>query len=240
MWKPSADILAAANVITGLSDGTDFAISGFGPDISKEHMAAALANSLPVLGAIKDRYPGDYDGIVRGYHDSFVSGKTEAETTSLARAKVISIIRKLQPMADDDVLVDMGALYADQYSALGGKNPALCYRYASGDIAKSDLFDQVPAALVARENEISWRVVETARTRQAVPASVTTGLWKKLVTQLAAKGIGDRQINLLTSSKIDPTRYGEYCSMSVALHREIARLPQKEAAILMRSVLTDK
>jgi hypothetical protein len=240
MWKPPADVLAAARVITGRSDGTDFAISGFGTDLSKDHMAAILARSLPVLQAIRDKYPDEYDRIVSSYHDGVVRGQTETEITRIARARVDSIIRNLRPMADDGVLVDLGVLYADQYSALGAESPQLCYQYASGDIARFDFFDDVPRALVARENEINWRVVATAKRREPVPAPAVAELWKKLDTQLAAKGLSDSQINLLMSSKVDAARYGEYCALSVLLNREVARLPPKEAAILMRSLLADK
>jgi hypothetical protein len=240
MWKPSAEILSAANVITGLSDGTDFAISGFGPVAGKDQMAAVLVRRLPVLQSIKDRYPEVYAEIVSNYYGGFVIGKTEAEVTIATRTRFLSLIAKLRPMADDDVLADIGSLYADQIAALGMKSPALCYQYASGVTEKDNFSDQVPAPLLARENEIQKRVVETARTRQGVPAAVVTDLWKKVGMQLSTKGIGDAQFKLLTSSTIKAARYGEFCSVSVAFYREIARLPQQEAAILMRSILTNK
>ena len=98
----------------------------------------------------------------------------------------------------------------------------------------------MPACLVNRENEINRRVVETAKQRQDVSATVTSELWKKLGTQIAVKGVGDDQIKLLTGDLVDPSRYGEYCQASATFYREIARLPQREAGILMRSMLADK
>jgi hypothetical protein len=138
------------------------------------------------------------------------------------------------------VLVDIGALYADEYSALGVTSWALCYQYASGVTARSSFSEEIPASLVDRGNEINRRVVETAKTRQGVPTSVVTDLWKKVGARMSAKGFGDDKIKLLTGGSIDAARYGEYCSMSEALYREIVRFPQKEAGILMRSILTDK
>jgi hypothetical protein len=240
MWKPSAELLAAAHVVTGPSDATEFAISGFGGDVSRDHMADLLAGDLPLLQSLKDRFPKDYDEVVSTYYDNYVNGTTEAESTALTKVKILSIISTLRPLADDAVLVDLGSIYADEYQALGRKNPALCYQYASGVGAKDDFSTDLPAALVNRENEINRRVIETAKSRQDVPAAVLNDLWKKLSTQIGAKGLGNDQINLLTSDSIDASRYGEYCQVSATFYREIARLQQTEAGTIMRSLLSNK
>jgi hypothetical protein len=240
MWKPSTELMAAADVITGLSDGTDFALSGFGGDLSKDRMADMLARGLPLLQAIKDRFPKDYDEIIGTYYDDYIAGKTEAESIVGARAKVLLIISTLRPLADDAVLAELGAVYADQYLALGAKSPALCYKYASGVGAKDNVAADIPASLVDKENEVNRRVVETAKKRPDVPATVVSELWKKLGTQIAVKGIRNDQLNLLTNGSVDPLRYSEYCQASATFYREIARLPSREAGILMRSMLADK
>jgi hypothetical protein len=240
MWKPSAELLAAAHVITGPSDGTDFAISGFGGDVSKDRMADLLAGDLPLLQPLKDRFPKDYDDVVSTYYDNYVNGTTEAESTALTKAKILSILATLRPLADDAVLADLGSIYAEEYQALGAKSPALCYQYASGVGAKDDFSMDLPAALVNRENEINRRVVETAKGRQVVPAAVLNDLWKKLGTQIGAKGLVNDQINLLTSDSIDASRYAEYCQVSATFYREIARLQQAEAGTIMRSLLGNK
>lgn len=237
LWKPSADVMAAADVITSVSNGTEFAMSGFGADVSKAGMADILAGSLSLLRALKDRFPKDYDGIVSTYYDDYIAGKTDAEAVVDTNAKLISILSTLQPLADDDVLVDIGALLADQYVALGAKSPALCFGFASGT-DKRNFAEDLPAALVNRENEINRRVIETAKQRPDVSAAVTTDLWKKLGAQIATQGVGDGQLKLLASRSVDPSKHGEYCRASTAFYREIARLPPKDAGILMRSILT--
>ena len=128
-------------------------------------------------------------------------------------------------LADDAVLADLGAVYADQYLALGGKSPALCYQYASGVGAKDNFAAHMPASLLDRENEINRRVVETAKKRQDVPAAAISDLWKKFGTQIAVKGVGNDQLKLLISGSVDPSRYDEYCRASATFYREIARLP---------------
>ena len=240
MWKPPAEVMASANVITGLSNGKEFALSGFGADVSQDRLADMLATGLPLLRALKERFPKDYDGVISTYYGDYVAGQTEADAIVNARARLGSILSPLQSLADDAVLADMGAVFADQYVALGAKSSALCYKYASGAGASGNITDDLPGSLVDRENDIHRRVVETAKKREDVSAAVVSELWEKLGTQMAAKGVGDDQLKLLMSGSVDPSKYGEYCRTSTIFYREIARLPTKEAGIIMRSVLADK
>jgi hypothetical protein len=240
MWKPSVDILTAAHVITGLSDGTDFAISGLGANLSRDRVAVMMTKNAPILRAMQSRYPKDFDHIIDAYYDGYVNGETESEETNQSRAGIVSVIERLRATADDAVLVDIASLYADQFAALGAKNPAACYRYASGGTTSTSFDGDLPASLFAREGELSRRIVETAKPRDPAPDAVVVDLWKKVSAQLAAKGLGDDPFELLNSNAVNAGKYGEYCSLSVTFYRQIALLPPDEAGILMRSMLTTK
>jgi hypothetical protein len=240
MWKPAAEVMAAANVITGVSNGKEFALSGFGADVSQDRLADMIATGLPLLRSLKEKFPKEYDEVISTYYNDYVAGKTEADAIVNARAKLASILSPLQALADDTVLADMGAVFADQYAALGAKSPALCYKYASGVGADGNIAEDLPVSLVDRENEINRRVVETAKKRQEVSAAVVDDLWNKLGAQMAAKGVGDEELNLLMNGPVDPSKYGEFCRTSATFYREMARLPPMEAAILMRSLLALK
>ena len=122
---------------------------------------------------------------------------------------------------------------------LGAESPALCYQYASGVATKQDFSADLPSDLLARENDLNKRIIETARGRQDVSPEVVSDLWKKLSAQLDAKGIGLEQIKLLASDKIAAPRYAEYCAVSMTMYREIAKMPQREAAIIMRQMLAE-
>jgi hypothetical protein len=69
---------------------------------------------------------------------------------------------------------------------------------------------------------------------------VSDVLWKKIGAQLVAKGVAAEQLDLIGSTSVMPGRYTEYCTVAVLLYREISKLPQKEAGILMRQLLSDK
>jgi hypothetical protein len=198
-----------------------------------------LSKALPLMEPLKTRFPREYDSVVQAYYDSFESGKTEAESLAAGRAKLHVILKKLRPLADDAVLSDVGAVYADQYNALGSKSPALCYQYASGvgnTVAPSD----IPAALITKENDVNRRVVETATTRAVVSAAASETVWRKIGAGLVSKGIKNEQFGLLSAASIPAEKYGEYCVVAATLFTEISKLPQNEAGMIMRDILADK
>ena len=237
MWTPSADELTAAKVITGTSDGTQFAISGFGRNLTRDRLDALMMQGIPVLKTVKQRDPHDYEDLLTQYYAGYIDGKTEMEVETQGMASILALVRKQRSMADDAVTVEIGRLYADQYAALAAKDPSLCYRYASGGLDEASLANAFPAALTDKENELSTRVLETAKPRPESSESVLAELWKKVDARLSEKGFRDDQLSLLDGDPVDAARYGEYCSVLEASYREIAGLPANEAAILMRSLL---
>jgi hypothetical protein len=240
MWTPPAAELAAAKVITGISDGNQFAFSGLlGRNISRDRLDALMMQGIPLLKTIKEHAPRDYDDILTQYFAGYVEGRTEMEVETQGRASILSLVRKLEPMADDAVMAEISLLDADEYAAMGAKDPSLCYQYASGNFANIDLADVIPG-LIERENQLSQRVLETAKPRPDVPQAELAELWKKIDARLSEKGVSDDQLKLLDSGPGDATRYGEYCSVSEASYREIARLPANEAGMLMRSLLSNR
>jgi hypothetical protein len=165
MWTPSLDELRNAHVITNISNGSDFAASGFGAEVTKESMAANLTNALPMLQALKEKSPAQYNTVTDAYYENYMTGRTENEMISAARGALIPIIQSYRPLADDVVVVELARLSAKQYEALGAINPASCYHYASGVAAGSAVSD-IPASLVQlelgrfRSNSLIARVPE--------------------------------------------------------------------------------
>jgi hypothetical protein len=193
-------------------------------------MASFLVEGLPLLRTLRDKFPKKYDDIADAYYNDFIAGKTEAETNESSWSAISATLAALRPLADDDVLAEISAFYADEYAALGAKDPALCYQYASGGTTRGDFSADLPVDLVSRENDLNKRVIETAKRRQEVPASVASDIWKKLV----------EQIKLFAGGKIPSAKYADYCAVSLTTYQEISKLPQRDAAILMRQILSGK
>lgn len=239
LWKPASNVLLQAGVITSVSDGNDFAMSGIGTSLTMGDFGAILSRALPLMESLKRRFPRDYDSVLQAYYDSFESGQTQLDSVAAGREKLLVVLKRLKPMADDLVLSDLATVYADQYTALGSKDPALCYRYASGT-GNAVPGSEIPEHLIARENDVSRRVIETAAVRVADNPQAVEAAWKKVLAGLASKGFKAGQLEVLSDTNAPAERYGEYCSVAIALFREISKLAGNDAGIVMRDVFAEK
>jgi hypothetical protein len=239
IWEPTSSALLEAKAITAISDGDDFAMSGMGTLKTKNDFGQMLSKALPIMEALKTRFPNDYDSLVEVYYDNFESGKTEAESVGVGRSKLLVILKKLRPLADDGVLSEISALYADQYKALGSKSALLCYQYASG-VGDTVMPSDLPPALIQREDNVNRRIVETASSRTAADGTALAAVWEKIGTILASNGVSSDQFDLLFAATVPSNKYGDYCAATTTLFKEISKLPQSEAGMVMREILADK
>jgi hypothetical protein len=239
LWKPASSVLLQARVITSVSDGSDFAMSGIGTSPTRDDFGAMLSRALPLMEPIKRKFPRDYDSILQVYYDSFESGKSQVDSIAAGRERILTTIKKLRPIADDTVLLDVAAVYADQYMALGAKDPALCYRYASGT-GDAVSPSEIPTALLARENEVNRRIVETAAVRAVDDPKAVQAAWKKVMAGLERRGVKTEQLTLLSATNAPVEKYGEYCLVTTAVFREISKLSGSDAAMVMRDIFADK
>jgi hypothetical protein len=185
---------------------------------------------------MKERFPKDYASIIDTLYDGYVGGQTDAEILAAVRREFLPIIAAYKPFADDEVVIEVGKLYAEQYAALGAKDPMLCYLYASGTSGGRNFSSDIPASLIQREYALSERVIATATKRPNVAEQMLIPLWQKVAGQLV-KRFGAEKTNLLQNASIDPPMYRDYCAVSIAFLQEITNLKQNEAAALMRETL---
>jgi hypothetical protein len=236
LWQPPEAELLKSNVVTKVSNGSDYAFSGLEADVSRESFSKSLKENAGVYAAVSARFPKDYDEMVGVYYDAFVAGKTEAEAASLLYVKLEDIVSANRHLADDDVLIDLGSLMADQLAVLQKQSPAICYKFATSGVLDSDL---IPQAFSKRELDIEERIIRTAAKRPDADASGKE-LWPKLSNKLAAKGITKSDLGLIEGSKVADSQQARFCSVLIALYREAAALPQKEGAVILRSLVAAK
>jgi hypothetical protein len=236
MWTPTEAELLNSGVVTKISSGSDCAISGLPADVSRDWFSKSLKENAGIYAAIAARFPKDYDDIVSAYYDAFAAGRTEAEAISLLRDKLENIISVNRYLADDDVLIDLGNLIADQLAALQKQSPAICYNFATTGVLDNDLLPQV---LSKRELDIKERIVRTAAKRPDADARGEE-LRPKLLSKLAAKGITKSDLDLIQRSKVVESQQARFCSVMMALYREAAAMPQNEGAGILRTLVSTK
>ena len=239
MYQPESSVLLSAHVITAVTDGNQFALSGMGANVSKEYLAASLAKARPLFATMKERFPNFYENFIDEYYQNLVQGKSEAETVATGKEKLQSFIVHLIPLADDAVLVDYAKMLSDQYEALKTLDVAACYQHASS-IETGGISSLFPANISSREWAIQERVVRTASERPSIDRKLKAVLSGQLMSKLAAKGVTRPDLDIMVAKSVDRSKYALYCANNIALFREISQLPVRDGALLMRSILLQK
>ncbi|MDB5578937.1 MAG: hypothetical protein JWR80_4113 [Bradyrhizobium sp.] len=234
MWKPTEAELLKSGVVTKVSDGSDYAFSGLPADVSREWLAKSLAESAAIYAAIQARFPSRYDELVGLYYDAFITGKTELEAVTLLRDRLATVISANRHLADDDVILDLANLIADQLAALQTQSPASCYDYAANGVLDISV---IPQTIQKRELAIEERIIRTAAERPDA-RTADDKLWSKLSDRLVARGLGKDALGLIGSSNISSGQQAKYCSVMIALYREAAAMPQNERAVMLRSLVS--
>jgi len=235
MWRPPEAELLKSGVITKVSNGSDYAFSGLPADTSRESFSKLISESAGIYVVIRERFPKEYDDMVSSYYQAFVAGKTATEATAVLRDELAAVISANSHLADDDVMIDLGNLIADQLAGLQKQSPANCYSFATGGAPYTDM----PEALAKRELDVNERIIRTAANRPDTDAQARE-LWLKLSGRLAAKGMTKSDLDLIQGANIPVGQQPKFCSVLIALYREAAALPQKEAAIALRSLISAK
>lgn len=235
MWNPSEAELLSSGVVTRISSGDEYAIAGLGGKFTREDWDKALQKSARVYPALKERYPATYDEILNVFVQGASRGVQQAEVTAQTRAKIGDLTRKLLPFADDALLVDFGRLVLDQYSAIQAQDKAACYRYAAGQ-PDQNISKIIPAPLAEREAELYVQIIRSTQTR-AGPGN-NDRAWEKIRAGLNLRGYPAKDLELLDGRSIGAADYARYCDLAIGLYREITNLPSKEAAAVLRELLS--
>ena len=184
VWTPTLDELRSSRVVTAVSDGTQFAASGYGANATRAEIAKNASQNVPVLQAIQERLPTEFARIMDDFYKGYEDGASEAELAAAAHARIVPIYAAYARLADDQTLVDLGKLLVDQYAVLSARDPESCYLYASGSGGARNFSLEMPAALVERELAIGARIIRTAAERPDITDQVTGPLWAKVVADL--------------------------------------------------------
>jgi hypothetical protein len=235
LWEPTETELVAAGVVTRISNGDEYAISGLGESKSSRDDWDKGLQKIALYKAIKDKYPSSYDEILDTFYVASTKGTPRGQLLAEGRAKVNGLIKKLLPHADDAVLIEFGKLLVDQYTAIQSQNATTCYRFASG-LSDEDAIRAIPKPLRDRELEIDALVVSSAQNQNV--AAKTDASWSKILGKLKQKGYSAEDLKFLSGTSVKPADHGRYCELTIELYQEIISLPMKEAASVLRDIFS--
>lgn len=236
LWKPTISELQAANVITSVSNGTQFASSGYGGNIQKRVFAEPLAKNIPILASLKERNPADFAIVLDSYYKGYVDGNTEEHINNIVRLLSYVSVRKYLAGADDQAIGDFGALMVDELTALKARDSIQCAKFGSTAGADPDIQYSFPAPMMMRYQSVGSTVIQTSETRTPVKGDQLSMLFKRTIVALGSS-VPQRQVSLLTVQSPNPEQASDYCIAIIGLYQQILKAPPEEAAVMLRSLV---
>jgi hypothetical protein len=236
IWKPPAEVLIKAGVVTGMADGRQFALSGLGADLTWDDIAEALDETGGIFPVLSRLYP-EFEVFVDEYREGVLAGKTEAEALDKVKARIGPFVAHRMALAADDHLVAYSKLLLEQYVALGDRDATDCYFYASGTL---DLVPWLPDDLWRRDDDIRRQLLVTAWERPPIDESQGAAILEKVRGQLLSLGTSSDDLALLDTKTLARPRHAAYCEVAIKYFRELSKLPPQEIVLAMRSILSRK
>ena len=237
LWKPTSDELMRAGAISSVVDNTRFAISSYGRGADREKVGAVLVKAVPLINAIKEKYPARFDAVLDGFYKSYVDGDTESEQYAKVRKTVLGMLDELRPAAEDKVVVDYARLQLDSYRYLASRDVSACYAYAGGPDTGRNFTRDLSAELIGRERELNERIIRTAAPRPDLSQADMKAAFSKLFSTPGRPKLTDEERALLRADKVAPDKHAAYCQATIKFYAEMLSLPEPDAASILRVVL---
>jgi hypothetical protein len=235
VWYPTDDELLSAHVVTGLAAPDQFALSGLGPDLSRESVAARFASALPILEALRVLEPARFDSMVDAMHAAYLAGATEGELAGLTRSSVLPLVQAYLPLSDDATVLSFASLVVDQYRTLLGTDGSLCFKYAVGVDDPREVLAHFPSPLQQREMHLEEQILRTAEAgRPRADTSVLESYWDEVSATLGSAASAESLSRLAVNAASDPGLQVKYCEASIAFFEGVLSLGEAKASVLFR------
>ena len=237
MWYPSLGELQASHVVTQMVDNHRFAASGLGAAPKPGAFARDLHNN-GVFGAFEELDPFTFESLVEEYMRRYQAGQSEGDIHDGLTEMVASRIRRHIAAADNQVLVDYANLLADQYAAIGAKDPRACFiRLTKGATANQEVF--FSQELRERESKLQERALRSSFPRTPVPLELLQDDYAAVFLQLSGRYSKEELAMFGHPEKVAPAQYATYCRLATAIFRGVAALSPMRAGDVMSAIFTN-
>jgi hypothetical protein len=240
MWYPTQQELLTANVVSDISNGTEFAASGPLVSSSSEDLKRKLLK-VPLLAALERAEPKAFEVLVESLEEGYRRGASQEEITSIMRYTVATSAARQLPYAADADLFKWVDITIGYMSGLKSTDPESCVAIEDGSKGaklRTNLQAKFPE-IIEEELALKQTLFESnAFGSRHIPSSEEIQPYlSKVLTSLSKRS--DVQVSVLDKERLSSDDYGSYCATSLAFYQEIRRLPTKEASALLRNLYAD-
>jgi hypothetical protein len=240
MWYPTNTDLVQAGVVTAVTEGDSFAISGVGAastitvdsvetELQKQHLYRALK------GADSVTYAKVRSAIV----EALQQGKAREEMHGQIRSLVGPAVTRAVPYGSDAAILAFAHVMIREIDALRSAPGRICVDYLNGGPQSSEAARYFSADIRAEEDEASAGVLETALPSRPMPPKRELERLLNRALDDAHRRVGDDLgfLAKLNDPRVDPVRA---CRGAWGFYTALVSLPPSEAALALRGVLGDK
>ena len=236
MWYPSPDELVDAGVVTHVTTGDSFALSG-GPIPTIESFRSSL-DKTRLYKALKARDSVTYEKVVNAAYDAVLQGKSMGELRNVTLPLIQPVFTKALPDASDEALLQFGHLLVAQISELQTASPRLCLSYLRSSVDPSTRDEAIRnLSQASREGEVEAMatVIETARPGRPKASSKQQEKLGEKAFERGYQMVGDDILALqdFENPNLDSTRG---CRAAWGFYSGVMSLSPKDAALVLRSL----
>jgi hypothetical protein len=236
MWFPEMDELVRSNVVTELTRGEQFGISGIKRSLSTGELQAELDKN-PLFRAIREKEPKVYEGMLQRFQSGLRDGASIDRLRSENVPELQGLVQKHLPFASDDALRRFIRVLLAELRELQLASGRICIDYASGGNpdavnAATKLFSD---RVRAEEQGAIADVIQSSNPLRPRPSSAQ---FSHLMSQgIASIPNGELVVRSLNDPQTPPD---QACANTIAFFEAIARLPAPSDALALRGLFAQQ
>ena len=235
LWMPSTQELLRAHVITNVTDGSEFSTSELTSWANSNSVEKSFLE-VPLFQKLKTFDPQMFHRTLRKVQEWLKRGETTEQSFEKARNSVVQAGAHYLFYAEDGPLLKWLAVIVEELHELRAKDGAFCYMLLfPNQSQKLDLTIHLSDHVKAAETAALTRVIESgAPVPRKIPTAHEVEKELKAVTGTIRARYGD-DVTIL-APQVDKTKA---CDLSITVYEEILKLPQQEAANMLRYIFAN-
>lgn len=239
MWKPSAEALLNAGVITSVTEGEEFAMSySKFVDSDSERIEEIIAH-VPFLATLRQYDPQEYAVISRELRKGFKGDASYNEIVAASSAMGTRLFARYGPRANDQALIMFATAFVQGLEYLQAKEPGSCYGFLFPERAAGvNVFQSLPKNLQDAMLTGMAQVVQSgASAADSEAKEESLELLSETVSKLTLK-YGSENVKLLTNPERQNVDRDKVCVMTTAVYKEVLKLPRHKGGMVLRAMFS--
>ncbi|MFO1060414.1 MAG: hypothetical protein U1E53_26010 [Dongiaceae bacterium] len=238
LWRPTVQELLDNHVVTGVSDGTQFAIGGIEAGTPPERVEEALL-AAPWLAAFRKLEPAVFSRLRDTVAEIVARGGTEHELAEAEKAAVMPYALQYLPLASDLAVARMAQSWVEMIDAVRTSPSGDCLAFIQGRLDPAVVRRAIPADLLSRYWEAVAEVFGSAASaRRPEPLAADDAKRGRAALRAILEPRYGDAVSLLEGNDPPPDQGDLFCQMKADLYRTALALPAERRGPALRALVS--